>query len=45
MALVPDQTIQAEQQRLIGEVSANFLRIEGVAWSAQHIPTAVFTVF
>jgi hypothetical protein len=26
---------------LVGEVSANFLRVEGVAWSAQRIPTAV----
>jgi hypothetical protein len=26
---------------LVGEVSANFLRIESVAWSSQRIPTAV----
>jgi hypothetical protein len=30
-----------ERPPLVGEVSANFLRIEGVAWSAQRIPTAV----
>jgi hypothetical protein len=39
--LVPKQTIPTERPKLVGEVSANFLRIEGVAWSAQRIPTAV----
>jgi hypothetical protein len=29
----------------VGEVSANFLRIEGVAWSAQRIPSAINSVF
>jgi hypothetical protein len=26
---------------LVGEVSASYFRIEGVAWSAQRIPTVV----
>jgi hypothetical protein len=30
-----------ERPPLLGEVSANFLRIEGVTWSAQRILTAV----
>jgi hypothetical protein len=29
----------------VSEVSANFLRIEGVAWSAQRIPPAANSVF
>jgi hypothetical protein len=33
--------IPTERPPLVGEVSANFLRIEGVAWSAQRMPTAV----
>jgi hypothetical protein len=35
------RTIQTERPPLVGEVSANFLRVESVAWSAQRIPTAV----
>jgi hypothetical protein len=30
-----------ERPPLVGEVSANFLRMEGVTWSAQRIPMAV----
>jgi hypothetical protein len=30
-----------EQLLLVGEVSANFLRVEGVVWSAQRIPMAI----
>jgi hypothetical protein len=41
MALVRKQTIPIERPLLVSEVSANFLRIEGIAWSAQRIPTAV----
>jgi hypothetical protein len=41
VALVRKRAIPTERPSLVGEVSANFLRIEGVAWSAQRIPTAV----
>jgi hypothetical protein len=41
VALVRKLIIPTEQPPLVGEVSANFLRIDGVAWSAQRIPTAV----
>jgi hypothetical protein len=41
MALVREQAIPTERPPLVGEVSANFLRIEGVAWSAQRIPTVI----
>jgi hypothetical protein len=44
VALVREQTIPTERPPLVGEVSANFLRIEGVAWSAQRIPTAVISI-
>jgi hypothetical protein len=30
-----------ERPPLVGEVSANFLGIEGVAWSAQRFPMVV----
>jgi hypothetical protein len=39
--LVRKRTISTELPQLVGEVSANFLRIEGVAWPAQRIPTTV----
>jgi hypothetical protein len=39
--IVRKRTIQTERPPLVDEVSANFLRISGVAWSAQRIPTAV----
>jgi hypothetical protein len=33
-SVVHKRTIQTERQPHVGEVSTNFLRIEGVAWSA-----------
>jgi hypothetical protein len=46
VALVRKRTIPYRPTAAVGEVSANFLRIEGLAWSAQRIPTAVnFSVF
>jgi hypothetical protein len=39
--LVRKRTIPTERPLLVGEVSANFLWIEGVAWPAQRITTAV----
>jgi hypothetical protein len=39
--LVRKRTIPTERRPLVGEVSANFLRIEGVAWSVQQIPTVI----
>jgi hypothetical protein len=41
VAVVRKQTRPTERPPLIGEVSANLLRVEGVAWSGQPIPTAV----
>jgi hypothetical protein len=41
VAVVRKRTIPTERPPLVGEVSANILRVEGVAWSAQRIPTAV----
>jgi hypothetical protein len=41
VALVRKRTIPTERPPLVGEVSANLLPVEGVAWSAQRIPTAV----
>jgi hypothetical protein len=41
VALVHKRTILTERLPHVGEVSVNFLRTDGVAWSAQHIPTAV----
>jgi hypothetical protein len=45
VALVRERTIPTERPPLVGEVSANLLRIEDYLWSAQRIPTAVFSVF
>jgi hypothetical protein len=46
IALVRKRTILTERPPLAGEVSVNFfLWIEGVAWSAQLIPTAVNLAF
>jgi hypothetical protein len=45
VVLVRKRTIPTERPPLLGVVSANSLRIEDVAWSAQRIPTAVFSVF
>jgi hypothetical protein len=39
--LARKQTIPTERSPLVGEVGANSLRIEGVTWSAQRIPTVV----
>jgi hypothetical protein len=44
VALVRKRTIPdrpTERPPVVGEVSANFFRIEGVAWSTQRIPMAV----
>jgi hypothetical protein len=41
MALVRERTMPTERPPLVGEFSVNFLRIEGVSWSAQRIPTVV----
>jgi hypothetical protein len=45
MALVRERIMLTERPPPVGEVSVNFWQIEGVAWSAQRIPTAVFSVF
>jgi hypothetical protein len=45
MVWVRERTIPTERPPLIGEVIANFLRIEGATWSTWRIPTAVFSVF
>jgi hypothetical protein len=44
MVWVREWTIPTERPLLVGEVIANFLRIEGARWSAWRIPTAVFSV-
>jgi hypothetical protein len=41
VVFVRKRTIPTERPPLVGEVSANFLRQDGVAWSAQRIPMAV----
>jgi hypothetical protein len=41
VAPVRDRTIPIERPPRVGEVSANLLRIDGVAWSEQQITTAV----
>jgi hypothetical protein len=38
---LPLYTTPTERPPLVVEVSVNFLRVEGVAWSAQRIPAAV----
>jgi hypothetical protein len=45
MVWVRERTIPTERPPLVGNVIANFLRIEGATWSAWRIPTAVFSVF
>jgi hypothetical protein len=45
VVLVRKKTIPTERPQPVGEVSANFYLIEGVAWSAQRIPTAVISDF
>jgi hypothetical protein len=39
------RTIPTERPPLVGEITTNFLRIEGTAWSAWRIPTTVISVF
>jgi hypothetical protein len=41
MAFSPQANYTDRATAAVGEVIAKFLRIEGVAWSAQRIPTAV----
>jgi hypothetical protein len=41
MVVARKQTIRTERPPLVGEVSCQPLRVKGVAWSAQRIPTAV----
>jgi hypothetical protein len=43
VAWVCERTIPTERPLLVGEVTANFLRIEGATWSAWWIPTAVLS--
>jgi hypothetical protein len=45
ITLARERTIPTERLPLVGEVSANFCGLEGVAWSAQKIPTAVISYF
>jgi hypothetical protein len=42
VAFSPQANYTDRATAAIGEVSANFLRIEGVAWSAQQIPGRLF---
>jgi hypothetical protein len=44
MAWVRERTVPTERPPLVGEVIANFLRIEGSTWSAWRIPTAVLSI-
>jgi hypothetical protein len=41
---VRERTIQTERKPPVGEVIANFLRIEGATWSAWRISMAVLSV-
>jgi hypothetical protein len=41
VALVRKRIIPTQRPPLVGEVSAKLVRVEGVVWSAQRIPTAV----
>jgi hypothetical protein len=41
VAVVRKRTIPTERPPLVSEVSAKLLRVDGVVWSAQRIPTAV----
>jgi hypothetical protein len=41
VTLVRERTTPTKRPPLVGKVSANFLRIKGVAWSAQRIPPVV----
>jgi hypothetical protein len=42
---VRERTIPLERPPLVGEVSANFFRIQGATWSAWWIPAAIFSAF
>jgi hypothetical protein len=44
MALVRERTISTERPSLADEISAKFLRIEGVALSAQRTPRPYFRI-
>jgi hypothetical protein len=44
MVWVRERTIPTERPTLVGEVIANFLRIEGATRSAWRISTAVFSI-
>jgi hypothetical protein len=41
VALVGERTMPAERPPFVGKVVPTYLRIEGVAWSAQRIPTVI----
>jgi hypothetical protein len=43
--LVRNPTAPTERLPLVVEVGANFWGVEGVAWSAQHIPTVLYLGF
>jgi hypothetical protein len=43
--LVRERTMSTERPPIVVEINVNFLWKEGVAWSAQRIPTAVFSDF
>jgi hypothetical protein len=43
VALARERTIPTERLPLVGEVSANSMRIEGIGWSTQGISMAVFS--
>jgi hypothetical protein len=40
---VREQTIPSERPPLVGEVNANILRLEGIAWSARRTPSSLFS--
>jgi hypothetical protein len=45
VALVRERTKPTKRPPLVNEVSAKVLWMEGVAWSARRIPTAVLSDF
>jgi hypothetical protein len=45
VAWVLERTILTEWSPFVGELSVNFLRIEGAMWSAWRIPMAIFSDF
>jgi hypothetical protein len=45
VAWVQVRTVPTERPPLVGEVTVNFLWIEGTTWSAWRIPTVVFSAF